>query len=70
MESFARTNGAASGPKRRTEFKLAEALGCSVAELRPAESVARPTKQRRAWAKSPNAPSSPTPLARPWGAVE
>ena len=51
-------------------FKLAEALGCSVAELRPAESIARPTKQRQAWAKSPNAPSSPPPAAQPWDAVE
>ena len=52
-------------------FKLAEALGCSVAELRPAESVARPKRQRRAWVKLPNAPSSSsTPLARPWDTEE
>jgi transcriptional regulator with XRE-family HTH domain len=51
-------------------FKLAEALGCSVAELRPAERVARRKRQRRAWVRLPNAPSSPTPIARPWGAEE
>jgi DNA-binding Xre family transcriptional regulator len=50
--------------RQKWPSKLAEALGCSAAELRPAESVARSKRQRRAWVKRPNAPSSPTPRTR------
>jgi DNA-binding XRE family transcriptional regulator len=42
-------------------FKLADALGCSVADLRQAEDVARNKRWRRALVKPPPAP----PLRQP-----
>jgi DNA-binding XRE family transcriptional regulator len=45
------------------DFKLAEALGCSVGDLRQAESVARTRRWRRAWVSLTDAPKSPS--ARP-----
>jgi transcriptional regulator with XRE-family HTH domain len=46
-------------------FNLATALGCSVADLRQVESVARRKRWRRAWVRLPNAASSAPPEARP-----
>jgi transcriptional regulator with XRE-family HTH domain len=41
------------------DFKLAEALGCSVSDLREAESVARSKRWRQAWINLiPKAPSA------------
>lgn len=41
------------------DFKLAEALGCSVSDLREAESVARSKRWRQAWINLiPKAPST------------
>jgi hypothetical protein len=49
---------------RGWDFKLAEALGCSVADLRQAESFARTKRWRRALDKLRNTPSSAPPDAR------
>ena len=46
-------------------FKLATALGCSVADLRQVESVARRKRWRRALVKLRSTPSSAPPDARP-----
>jgi transcriptional regulator with XRE-family HTH domain len=51
--------------RRRWIFKLAEALGCSVVDLRQAESVARSKRWRRALVKLSNALLRTPPDARP-----
>jgi transcriptional regulator with XRE-family HTH domain len=43
------------------DFKLAEALGCSVTDLRRAESAARSRRWRQAWAKLTDAPPRKLP---------
>ena len=50
------------------DFKLAEALGCSVADLRQAESFARTKRWRRAWVSLTDAPKAAA--RRPWDAEE
>jgi DNA-binding XRE family transcriptional regulator len=49
-------------------FKLAEALGCSVSDLRQGESVARSRRWQRAWVNLADA--SKTAGARPWDAED
>jgi transcriptional regulator with XRE-family HTH domain len=43
------------------DFKLAEALGCSITDLRRAESAARSRRWRQAWAKLTDAPPRKLP---------
>jgi transcriptional regulator with XRE-family HTH domain len=50
------------------DFKLAEALGCSVSDLRQGESVARSKRWQRAWVNLTDAPKSPA--TRPWDSEE
>jgi transcriptional regulator with XRE-family HTH domain len=50
------------------DFKLAEALGCSVAELYRTERIARSRRWMRAWVNLTDAPKSPA--TRPWDSEE
>jgi len=50
------------------DFKLAEALGCSVSDLHQAESVARSRRWQRAWVNLADA--SKTTGAPPWDAED
>jgi transcriptional regulator with XRE-family HTH domain len=51
------------GVRKGWDFKLAEALGCAVSDLRQGESVARSRRWQRAWV---NLAASKTDGARPW----
>jgi hypothetical protein len=50
------------------DFKLAEALGCPVADLRQVESFARTKRWRRAWVSLTDAAKAAA--RRPWDAGE